>query len=167
MRIDDLNGKAALVTGSSTGIGAAVARGFGAQGMMVAVHGNSSIAEAEAVAAEVEAAGGRAIVLKADVRDIGECTRLVQEAYAAFGRLDVLVNNAGISHAGAPGRTLQEIVASNQPSVASLPELRRVFETNVFGVVAVTQAMLPLMRRPPRNPRRRPRPPLPISPPPA
>jgi NAD(P)-dependent dehydrogenase (short-subunit alcohol dehydrogenase family) len=58
----------------------------------------------------------------------------------------VLVNNAGISHAGKPGRTLEEMVKSGRASVASLDEVRAVFETNVFGVIAITQAMLPLLR---------------------
>src|SRR5262249_61277428 len=66
-----------------------------------------------------------------------------------LGRLDVLVDNAGVSHAGAPGRTLQEIAVSGRLSVASLEEVRAVFETNVFGVIAVTQAMLPLLREAP------------------
>jgi NAD(P)-dependent dehydrogenase (short-subunit alcohol dehydrogenase family) len=61
----------------------------------------------------------------------------------------VLVNNAGISHAGKPGRPLPEIAKSGRASVASLDEVRAVFETNVFGVIAVTQAMLPLLRETP------------------
>jgi len=95
MRISDLDGKVALVTGSSTGIGAAVARGFAAQGMKVALHCNASRANAERRLAEITAAGGTAVLLQGDVRSASECTRLVQEAQAAFGRLDVLVNNAG------------------------------------------------------------------------
>jgi NAD(P)-dependent dehydrogenase (short-subunit alcohol dehydrogenase family) len=65
------------------------------------------------------------------------------------GRLDVLVNNAGIAHAGKPGRSLEEVSRSGRPSVASLDEVRAVFETNVYGVIAVTQAMLPLLREAP------------------
>lgn len=61
----------------------------------------------------------------------------------------MLVNNAGISHAGKPGRPLPEIAKSGRASVASLDEVRAVFETNVFGVIAVTQAMLPLLRETP------------------
>ncbi|WP_374441631.1 SDR family NAD(P)-dependent oxidoreductase [Stella sp.] len=133
MRIDDLNGKAALVTGSSTGIGAAVARGFGAQGMMVAVHGNSSIAEAEAVAADVEAAGGRAVVLKGDVRDIAACARLVQEAHAAFGRLDVLVNNAGGVVERKPLRDVDDDL------------YHRIVDLNAQSVFACSRAALPIM----------------------
>ena len=61
----------------------------------------------------------------------------------------MLVNNAGISHAGRPGRPLQEVAKSGRLSVVSLDEVRAVFETNVFGVIAVTQAMLPLLREAP------------------
>ena len=61
----------------------------------------------------------------------------------------MLVNNAGISHAGKPGRSLEEIVKAGRASVASIDEVRAVFETNVFGVIAVTQAMLPLLREAP------------------
>ena len=61
----------------------------------------------------------------------------------------MLVNNAGILHAGKPGRPLEEMVESTRLSVASLDEVRAVFETNVFGVIAVTQAMLPLLREAP------------------
>jgi NAD(P)-dependent dehydrogenase (short-subunit alcohol dehydrogenase family) len=66
-----------------------------------------------------------------------------------FGRLDVLVNNAGISHAGNSGKSLEEIVKSGRASVGSLDDVGAVFETNVFGVIAVTQAMLPLLREAP------------------
>jgi 3-oxoacyl-[acyl-carrier protein] reductase len=95
MRITDLEGKTVLVTGASTGIGAAVAKGFAAQGARVAVHCNSSRPAAEEVAAAIRGAGGSAIVLQADVRSVEACTRLVNEAHAALGGLDVLVNNAG------------------------------------------------------------------------
>lgn len=95
MQITDLAGKAVLVTGASTGIGAAVARGFAAQGARVAVHYNSSPAEARQVVAKIEAAGGHAIALQADVRAIEACQALVAEAHQRLGGLDVLVNNAG------------------------------------------------------------------------
>ena len=95
MRIADLEGKSALVTGSSTGIGAAVAIAFARAGMKVAVHYNASREPAEKVLAEVEAAGAKAILLSDDVRKSAACTGLVEATVKAFGRLDVLVNNAG------------------------------------------------------------------------
>ncbi len=91
----DLSGKTAFVTGASTGIGAAVARAFGAQGMNVAVHFNSSEGPAREVAAAVEAAGGKGLLVKADVRDSAAIRRATQEVEQAFGGIDVLVNNAG------------------------------------------------------------------------
>jgi 3-oxoacyl-[acyl-carrier protein] reductase len=95
MRITDLDGKAVLVTGASTGIGAAVARGFAGQGANVGVHCNASRDAAEALVAEIKAAGGRATVLQADVRSVEACTQLIRDAHEALGGLNVLVNNAG------------------------------------------------------------------------
>jgi 3-oxoacyl-[acyl-carrier protein] reductase len=93
--LDDLRGKAVLVTGASTGIGAAVAKGFGRYGARVAVHYHRSEAAAEAVADAVRAAGGEAVVLQGDVTEKADVQRIIDETVAAFGRLDVLVNNAG------------------------------------------------------------------------
>ncbi len=90
----DLRGKACLVTGSSRGIGAAVARGFGGCGMRVAVHYRGGADEAEQVRADIAAAGGEAIVLQGDVSEPGMVESLIQQTVAAFGRIDVLVNNA-------------------------------------------------------------------------
>jgi 3-oxoacyl-[acyl-carrier protein] reductase len=84
-----------LVTGSSTGIGAAAAKAFGECGAKVAVHYNKSKSEAEKVAAGIEKAGGRAFVVVGDVSSSAVCRDLVQKTVAHFGRLDVLVNNAG------------------------------------------------------------------------
>ncbi|MBM3549030.1 MAG: SDR family oxidoreductase [Alphaproteobacteria bacterium] len=95
MRIADLEGKSALVTGSSTGIGAAVAIAFAQAGMKVAVHYNASKAVAEKVAAAVEKAGGKVALLSGDVRKADVCDGLVEKTIKAFGAIDVLVNNAG------------------------------------------------------------------------
>ncbi len=95
MRSIDLTGKICLVTGASKGIGAAAAKGFGAAGAAVAVHFNTDREGAEAVARAIVAAGGKAMVLSGDVARAGTAERLVRETIADFGRLDVLVNNAG------------------------------------------------------------------------
>ncbi|MDP3821204.1 MAG: SDR family NAD(P)-dependent oxidoreductase [Burkholderiales bacterium] len=95
MALPDLRGRVALVTGASTGIGAAVARAMGAQGMKVAVHYNQSESPATEVADAIRQAGGEALLVKADVRDSKAIPTAVAQVLAAFGRIDVLVNNAG------------------------------------------------------------------------
>ena len=93
----NLTGKVAVVTGSSRGIGRAVAERFGELGAAVIVNGRSHVSEAEAVAERIRAAGGQAEVVAADVSRIAEADRLIEAAVAAFGRVDVLVNNAGVN----------------------------------------------------------------------
>jgi 3-oxoacyl-[acyl-carrier protein] reductase len=95
MALPDLRGRVALVTGASTGIGAAVARAMGEQGMKVAVHYNQSEGPAAEVADAIRQAGGEALLVKADVRDSAAIPRAVRQVLEAFGRIDVLVNNAG------------------------------------------------------------------------
>jgi 3-oxoacyl-[acyl-carrier protein] reductase len=93
--IPDLRGKVVLITGASTGIGAAAARAFGTSGGRVAVHYNASRDAAAAVAADVREAGGEALLLQSDVTEPEAPARLVAATVEEFGRLDVLVNNAG------------------------------------------------------------------------
>ncbi|KQX84884.1 3-oxoacyl-[acyl-carrier-protein] reductase FabG [compost metagenome] len=93
--MEDLKDRTALVTGASTGIGAAVAIAFAARGMRVAVHYNSSADAANRVVDTIRTAGGTAFALQADVRDTAAIRACVQETTAQFGRIDVLVNNAG------------------------------------------------------------------------
>jgi NAD(P)-dependent dehydrogenase (short-subunit alcohol dehydrogenase family) len=90
----DFSGRAALVTGSSSGIGAAIARELAARGASVAVH-SRSLDRAQLVADEIERAGGRATALAADLVDPASARDLVENAVRALGRVDILVNNAG------------------------------------------------------------------------
>jgi 3-oxoacyl-[acyl-carrier protein] reductase len=91
-----LHGQVALVTGGVRRIGRAMALAFARDGAAVVINARSSRAEAEAVAAEIETLGGRALVHLADVIDEGAVERMADAAVAAFGRLDILVNNAAI-----------------------------------------------------------------------
>jgi 3-oxoacyl-[acyl-carrier protein] reductase len=93
--LNDLKGKVVLITGSSTGIGAAAALAFGKLGADVAVHYNSSKEPAENVLKAVKQTGANAVLLQGDVMDSAQCRRLVDETVKAFGRIDILINNAG------------------------------------------------------------------------
>jgi 3-oxoacyl-[acyl-carrier protein] reductase len=94
--ISKQNGKTAIVTGSARGIGAAVAERLAHDGFAVVVNYAGSAADAEAVAAKIKSASGRAIAVQADVADPAAVARLFDEATSAFGGVDVLVNNAGV-----------------------------------------------------------------------
>lgn len=135
----------ALVTGANQGIGLQVAKELVANGFTVLV-GSRDIEKGVAAAKSI---GPNAHVLQLDVTDQASISAAANRVRNEWGRLDLLVNNAAISHAGAPGRPLQELMQANRASVASLDEVRAVYETNVFGVLAVTQAMLPLLREAP------------------
>lgn len=135
----------ALVTGANKGIGLQIAKDLAARGLTVVV-GSRDLERGETAAEGIE---GDAHASQLDVTDQASITAAAERIRNKFGRLDVLVNNAGIAHAGDPQRTLGEIVRSGRASAATLEEVRAVFETNVFGVIAVTQAMLPLLRASP------------------
>lgn len=137
-----LEGKVALVTGGNKGIGFQIAKELLAHGFTVLVGARNLERGEEAT----QRLGGQAHALQLDVTNQMSVAAAAERIRREFGRLDVLVNNAGISHAGQPGRTLAEVAESIRVSIASLAEVHTVFETNVFGVIAVTQAMLPLLR---------------------
>jgi NAD(P)-dependent dehydrogenase (short-subunit alcohol dehydrogenase family) len=138
--------RVALVTGANQGIRLQIARDLVAQGFTVLV-GSRNLERGGAAAKEI---GPHAIALQLDVTDQTSITRAAQRIREELGRLDVLVNNAAISNTRfRPGMSLEEYTKSTRASNASLDEVRAVFETNVFGVLAVTQAMLPLLREAP------------------
>ena len=133
----------ALVTGANQGIGLQIAKDLAAHGLTVLV-GSRDLAKGEA-AAEI---GGRAHAVQLDVTDQASIAAAATQIRDEFGRLDVLMNNAGISRAK-PNQEFGEAVKTNLLTDAPLDAVRTVFETNVFGVIAVTQAMLPLLREAP------------------
>lgn len=135
----------ALVTGANKGIGLQIVRELAARDFVVFL-GSRSLARGEAAARTVD---GDVRAVELDVTDAATIAAAHDRIERETGRIDVLVNNAGISHAGKPGRPLADIVATGRMSVVDLDELRAMFETNTFGVVAVSQAMLPLLRKAP------------------
>ncbi|HVR26760.1 MAG TPA: SDR family NAD(P)-dependent oxidoreductase [Candidatus Polarisedimenticolia bacterium] len=132
----------ALVTGGNQGVGLQVARELVANGVTVLV-GSRNFERGEVAAREI---GPRAIAVQLDVTDRVSITTAAERICKEFGRLDLLVNNAAISNTRKGSLSLQEYRKITLPSNASLDEIRAVWETNVFGVLAVYQAMLPLLR---------------------
>jgi len=121
-----LQGKVAIVTGASKGIGAGIAKAFAAQGASVVVNYASSKASADAVVAEITRAGGKAVAVQGSVAKEAEVKQLFAESHEAFGRLDILVNNAGVYQFGA----LEDVTES---------EFHRQFDTNVLGPILATR----------------------------
>ena len=126
-----LTGKVAVVTGASKGIGAGIAKALGAEGASVVVNYASDKAGAEKVVAEITGKGGKAVAVGASVANSGEIEKLFAETRKQFGKLDVLVNNAGV-YAFAPIESVTE------------EEIDRIFGTNVKGLLLTTKAAVPL-----------------------
>ena len=136
----------ALVTGANQGIGLQIAKDLVAHGFTVLV-GSRDFERGEAAAKEV---GPGARALQLDVTNRASITAAAEWVRNEFGRLDVLVQNAAISNTRKlPGQSIEEYAKTTRPSNVSLDEMRAVWDTNVFGVLAVTQAMLPLLREAP------------------
>jgi NAD(P)-dependent dehydrogenase (short-subunit alcohol dehydrogenase family) len=139
---------AALITGANQGIGLQIAKDLVAHGFTVLV-GSRNFERGEAAASEI---GPNASALHLDVTDQGSITSAAKRVQSEFGRLDVLIQNAAISNTNKqPGQTVAEYAATTRPSNVSLDEMRAVWDTNVFGVLAVYQAMLPLLRETPNS----------------
>jgi NAD(P)-dependent dehydrogenase (short-subunit alcohol dehydrogenase family) len=138
--------RVALITGANQGIGLQIAKELAAKGFTVLV-GSRDLARGEGAARTID---GDARALQLDVTDQASIAAAAKRVREELGRLDVLVNNAAISNTSKrPGMSVEEYAKLTRPSNVSLDEVRAIWETNVFGVLAVTQAMLPLLREAP------------------
>jgi 3-oxoacyl-[acyl-carrier protein] reductase len=135
LRIDDLENKSVLVTGASTGIGAAVSRAFARQGARLAVHWHSNRAAADAVVEDICRAGGTAVAVQGDLTQRGVPGRVVEEAAGVLGGLDILINNAG------------SLVSRRPILEADDAWVDAVFNLNARAVIGASQAAFPHMQR--------------------
>lgn len=128
-----LEGKVALITGGTSGIGESCAELFAGEGAKVAVVGSSDIAKAEAVAARIEAAGGTAKPYVADLSKVGDIAKLVAAVKADMGRIDILVNSAGLFYPTPAGET-------------SEADYDRMMDVNVKGMFFCVNEVAPIMK---------------------
>lgn len=131
-----LDGKAAIVTGSATGIGAAVATRLAARGAAVVINYTKSLKEAEATKAQIDAAGGTTLLVQADITEDADCRRMAKAALDAFGRIDILVNNAGTT----------KIVDHADLEGLSADDWAWIYKTNVIGAFQMIRAVTPSMK---------------------
>lgn len=135
----------ALVTGANQGIGFQIAKDLSANGFTVLL-GSRNIERGEAAAREI---GPTVVAIQLDVTEGTSIAAAATRIHTEFGRLDVLIQNAAIATRSDREQTGEEFAAANRPGVVSLDDMRAVWETNVFGVLAVYQGMLPILRSTP------------------
>ncbi len=133
--IPDLADKVVLITGASTGIGAALARAFARQKALVAINYHSSEAAAKDLARAINEAGGNTLLVQADVTDPAACAQIVETTAAHFGRIDGLINNAGL------------MLGRIHSLEADDAHFQKVIDLNVRSVVNVTRAAAPWLAR--------------------
>ncbi|UHD45811.1 SDR family NAD(P)-dependent oxidoreductase [Aureimonas altamirensis] len=137
----------ALVTGANQGIGLQIAKELTAKGLTVLL-GSRNLERGEAAAREL---GTTAVAIQLDVTDLVSISAAADRVRKEFGRLDVLIQNAAIASAGDRPKTAEQLASTGRPSVIPLDDMRAIWDTNVFGVLAVFQAMLPILRDTPNS----------------
>ncbi|MGA9796570.1 MAG: SDR family oxidoreductase [Rhizomicrobium sp.] len=133
----------ALITGANTGIGLQIAKDLSAKGITVLI-GSRGLENGKKAAAQI---GAHAHAIQLDVTDQASIAAAAARIEKEFSHLDILVNNAGISKVGKVEGSLEDMMRKGKFTTASMDDIRTIYETNVFGVIAVTQAMLPLLRK--------------------
>lgn len=134
----------ALVTGANQGIGLQIATDLAAAGLTVLL-ASRNLDRGKAAAQGLD---GDVHPIQLDVTNAASIQAAVTQVEQQFGRLDILVNNAAISRANGPEKeTMQDYIQRSRASLISVDEVRTIWETNVFGVIAVTQAFVPLLRK--------------------
>ncbi|WP_263603390.1 SDR family NAD(P)-dependent oxidoreductase [Chryseobacterium sp. PET-29] len=135
--------KVALVSGANTGVGFQIAKALVKNGYIVYV-GSRDLQKGKAAVSEL---GENAKAIQLDITDSESIRRVVETVANQYGYLTLLVNNAAISHIGKAGRTMEDVLGSQRASIAPINELKTVWDTNVFGTLALTQAFLPLLHK--------------------
>ena len=137
------NTRIALVTGANQGIGLQIATDLAAAGLTVLL-ASRNLDRGKTAAQSID---GDVYPIQLDVTDEASIRAAVAQVEQQFGRLDILVNNAAISRANGPqSETMQDYIQRSRATLISVDEVRSIWETNVFGVIAVTQAFVPLLR---------------------
>lgn len=134
----------ALVTGANQGIGQQIAADLAANGLTVLL-ASRNLARGQAAAGTIS---GDVHPIQLDVTDATSIRAAAAYVEQQFGHLDILINNAAISRANGPeNETIQDYIQRSRATLISVDEVRTIWETNVFGVLAVTQAFVPLLRK--------------------